>query len=358
MSSVLSAEDALALSLLSRDPRVAAQDFIRNHPQPPVFDEILAAALPGPLPERLTAELRARATAVLGRSRNRGADPLVWGGDGYPALLAAIPDAPFLLWVRGDRACLAKPAVAIVGSRAATPYGLEAASRLGADLAAEGVLVVSGLARGVDSASHRGALSAGGDTVAVLGSGVDVIYPPEHARLAAEIADHGAVVSEFVPGTVPAPFHFPARNRIISGLSLAVVVVEAAEKSGSLITAGCALEQGRAVMAVPGSVLSGRHRGCHALIRDGAAVVESAEDVLDELRGSPLARVGEPAANCPAADPLLAAMAPGESYDADGLGAETGLPTAALLPRLLELELRGAIRRVDGGRFVRAGRTC
>ena len=214
-----------------------------------------------------------------------------WGDPAYPPLLATIPDAPFVLWLKGSPACFAKPTVAIVGSRAATPYGLEAASRLAGDLAAAGVVVVSGLARGVDSAAHRGALAAGGDTVAVLGSGVDVIYPPEHARAGGRgRRPRRRRVASSRRGRMPVAFHFPARNRIISGLSQAVVVVEAAERSGSLITAQLALEQGREVMAVPGSVLSGRHRGCHALIRDGAAVVETAEDVLAEMRASFLAR--------------------------------------------------------------------
>ena len=251
-----------------------------------------------------------------------------------------------------------KPAVAIVGSRAATPYGLEAASRLAGDLAAAGALVVSGMARGIDSASHRAALSAGGQTAAVLGSGVDVIYPPEHDRLAKQIGENGVVLSELPPGARPLAFHFPARNRIISGLSLVTLVIEAAERSGSLITAGFALEQGRAVMAVPGSILSGRYRGCHALIRDGAAVVETAEDVLAELRTSALRPLVAGSAEPAQSDPVVAAMAPGESYDTDALAGLTGQAPARLLVRLLELELRGVVRRLDGGRFVRSGRTC
>jgi DNA processing protein len=185
-----------------------------------------------------------------------------------------------------------------------------------------------------------------------------VVYPPEHQALAGAIASSGVLVSELPPGSPPRAFHFPARNRIISGLSLSVVVVEAAEKSGSLITAGCALDQGRAVLAVPGNILSGRHRGCHALIRDGAAVVESAEDVLAELRTSSLRSVVEVAIGASPSDPLLTSMLPGESYDIESLRRETGLTAAQLLSRLLELELRGAVRRLDGGRFIRAGRTC
>jgi DNA processing protein len=353
---MLSTLDAAALSAWYRAPRLKVHEFMRAQSTPVPLRAILDGTAGEP-PPGFADVLRDRGRQMLLAARRAGIEAIPWGHPAYPPLLASIPDAPFILWLKGLASCLSKPAVAVVGSRAATPYGLEAASRLAGDLAAAGVLVISGLARGVDSAAHRAALAAGGDTVAVLGSGVDVIYPPEHQRLAVEVAAHGAVVSEFPPGTPPVAFHFPARNRIISGLSQAVVVVEAAERSGSLITAGFALEQGRDVMAVPGSVLSGRHRGCHALIRDGAAVVESAEDVLAELRTSFLA-CSVPTPEPTASDPILGTMAPGESYDVEALGRETGLSPAQLLPRLLELELRGVVRRIDGGRFVRAGRTC
>ena len=204
----------------------------------------------------------------------------------YPTTLAAIYDPPPTIWVKGDVDVLRAPAVAIVGSRRASPYALEVARRLGADLARRQVTVVSGMARGVDSAAHRGALEGGGVTVAVFGCGVDVIYPPEHRALAARISERGALVSEFEPGMPPLKHNFPRRNRIISGLSLAVVVVEAADGSGSLITADCALEQGRAVLAVPGNVLGGRNYGAHALLRDGAKLVECADDILEELPGA------------------------------------------------------------------------
>jgi DNA processing protein len=355
---MLDPEDAVALSFLHRRWRLRALDALNRAPPPDSIETVLGAAEPGRPVSELARRLRRRAASSLEAARRQGIGVLAWGDRAYPPLLAATPDAPLAIWVKGDPAVLLRPAVAIVGSRAATPYGLEAASRLAGDLAAAGVLIVSGMARGVDSASHRAALAAAGATAAVLGSGVDVVYPPEHDRLAAEIAASGVVLSEFPPGSRPLAFHFPARNRIISGLSLATVVVEAAERSGSLITAGFALEQGRTVMAVPGSILSGRYKGCHALIRDGAAVVESAEDVLDELRGSALRHVVDAAAEALPADPILAAMAPGESFDADELAVMTGQPTARLLARLLELELGGAIRRLDGGRFIRSGRTC
>jgi DNA processing protein len=201
----------------------------------------------------------------------------------YPALLARIADPPRRLWLRGDPRALAAPCVAIVGSRAASPYGVRVAEQLAADLARAGVTVVSGLARGIDSAAHRGALSTG-RTVAMLGSGVDVIYPAEHDELALRILEaHGALVSELPPGSPPRRGNFPRRNRLISGVSLAVVVVEASTRSGSLQTARFALEQGREVLAVPGPILGERFRGSHGLLRDGAKLVESASDILEEL---------------------------------------------------------------------------
>lgn len=282
----------------------------------------------------------------------------------YPTVLGSIHDPPPTLWIKGDGDILRMPAVAIVGSRAASPYGLEVARRLAADVARRGLAVVSGMARGVDSAAHRGALEAGGFTIAVLGCGVDVIYPREHAALANRICARGAIVSEVAPGTPPLKHHFPKRNRIISGLALAVVVVEAAEGSGSLITADCALEQGRAVLAVPGNVLGGRNCGSHALLRDGAKLVECADDILEELplhiTGTSVSgcAIESKTANSASHDPVLVRMAEGDSYDLDELSALSGLDRVRLLPRLLELELSGAIARVDGGRFVRFRRPC
>ena len=277
----------------------------------------------------------------------------------YPTSLDAIHDPPPHLWIDGLVDALRAPAVAIVGSRAASPYGLEVARRLAADLARRGVAVISGMARGIDGAAHRGALEGGGPTIAVLGCGVDVIYPREHAVLAGAIRERGALLSEFAPGTPPYKGHFPQRNRIISGLSLAVVVVEAAEGSGSLITAEFAMDQGRAVLAVPGNVLGGRNAGAHALLRDGAKLVECADDILEELgtvgdwalgsREAPESRTPSSASQ----DPVLRRMIDGDSYDLDELSDLSGLDRVKLLPRLLELELAGAVRRIEGGRFVR-----
>ena len=313
-------------------------------------------------PARL-AEARTRAHAALAAARAGGIAAVPWPDRRYPALLAAIPDPPPVLWLRGDPDALDGPAVAVVGSRASTVYAREVGRGLGADLASRGVTVVSGLARGIDSAAHRGVLDAGGRTIAVLGSGVDVVYPPEHADLADGIVRRGLLVSELPPGTTPRPKYFPLRNRLISGLSRAVVVVEASERSGSLITARLALEQGREVMAVPGNVLSGRNRGAHALLRDGARIVETADDVCEEL-GLEVPAAGASAGTASAGDgrrppetrdAILRHMDAGEVYGVDYLAARSGLDSASLLARLTDLELRGRVVRAGAGQFVRAG---
>jgi DNA processing protein len=347
--------DLVALSLLpSRTWRLAADALRLGTPPARVLTDLAAARWSDPAPRLST--LRAHAAAALDRAKTRAIAAIPWSDPAYPAALTAIADPPSVLWTRGSASALNAVAVAIVGSRAATAYALTVAEQLAGDLATRGVVIVSGLARGVDSAAHRGALAAGGITVAVLGSGVDVIYPREHAALAAQIDERGAVISELVPGTPPTPFFFPLRNRIISGLSRAVVVVEANEKSGSLITARSALDQGRDVLAVPGNILTGRNRGAHALLRDGAKIVESADDILEEvgLYDRKLAKVRTPAA---ASEPLLACLMPGEPCDLDAIAERSGLAAPALLPRLFELELQGDVARVGGGRFVRIDRT-
>ena len=241
-------DQAVALSLLDNLPRPGlTARFLESDPE--------LVELAAPLLERARTE-RIRAAAA-------GVNVLAWNDPVMPAQLLAIGDTPPALWYRGSLDCLNQPMVAIVGSRAASAVALETARRLATDLASRGITVVSGLARGVDSSAHRGALDTG-STVAVLGSGVDHVYPAEHVELANRITEKGLVISEYPPGTSPLPFHFPMRNRLISGLSRAVVVIEASDKSGSLITAACAAEQGRDVMAVPGNVLSGRNRGGHA----------------------------------------------------------------------------------------------
>jgi DNA processing protein len=353
--------DFVALSLLPLWCRLDAADGLRAGEPPADMLRRICDVRWRDRPQE-TATLRSQAETALRRAAAHRLTPIVWSDAAYPIALTTIADPPPVLWTRGHGGALNVPAVAIVGSRAASAYALEVAERLAHDLARAGLVVVSGLARGVDSAAHRGTLAAGGATIAVLGSGADIIYPREHEALAGEIECAGAVVSELVPGTPPLAWCFPLRNRIISGLSRAVVVIEANLKSGSLITARAALEQGRDVLAVPGNVLSGRNRGNHALLRDGAKIVESADDILEELgmagppRDSPRAE-GLPFPAVPP-DPVLASLTPGEASDLDAIAERSGLTPAKLLPRLFELELRGSIARIGGGRFIRVDRTC
>jgi DNA processing protein len=340
--------DLAALSLLPLWCRRHVAERLRSgQPVSEILDSFIIRQWPDAPGEG--AELRARAAAALAAATAADITPLGFDSPAYPIALTTIVDPPPVLWTRGALDVLNRPAVAIVGARAASPYALSVAGRLAFDLAAAGLVVVSGLARGVDSAAHRGALAARGTTIAVLGSGVDVVYPREHAPLAGEIAACGAVVSELAPGVAPLPQFFPQRNRIISGLARAVVVIEAGEQSGSLITARLALEQGRDVLAVPGNVLSGRNRGAHGLLRDGAKIVESADDIFEELGMAP---AGSTAVRT-VVDPILRCLTPGEPSDLDAISERTGLSPTRLLPRLFELELHGFVVRLGGGRFVR-----
>jgi DNA processing protein len=284
------------------------------------------------------------AAAQLARATHHGVEPLPFLDARYPATLGAIPDPPPVLWVKGNVDALHRPAIALVGSRAATPQALALAKRLAMDLADRGIVIVSGLARGVDSAAHAGALSASGTTVGVLGCGLDRVYPSEHRDLARDMQERGAIVSEFPVGVPPLKHHFPLRNRIISGLATAVVVVEAPEKSGSLITAAAAMEQGREVLVVPGPAAGGRNRGGHLLLRDGASLVESAADIL--------AALDLPGARQEAAS-AIGQWTETADFTVDDVAQRTGEPAAVVLARLLDLELTGRIRRIGGGRFVR-----
>jgi DNA processing protein len=276
----------------------------------------------------------------------------------YPDLLRQIPDAPPLLYI-GGTAPLYRPSVAIVGSRRPSVYGLSVAERLGYDLAAAGLTVVSGMAAGIDSAAHRGAL-AGGLSVAVLGSGADVAYPAQSRRLHGELVRKGAILSEYPPGTLPRAHHFPERNRIISGLCLGIIVVEAGERSGTLITVGCALEQGRDVFAVPGPVTSPLSAGPHRLIREGATLISGAADLLQELAARwPQVPIGVPdrlpsdAGDRQSAGPearLLAAIA-AAAQGAEQLAQSTGLLPAEIQAALSVLEMKGLIRQLPGGLY-------
>ena len=282
----------------------------------------------------------------------------------YPDRLREIPDPPGVLFVRGALAPQDGLAVAIVGTRHATHYGLAQAERLAGGLARAGYTIISGLARGIDAAAHRGALAAGGRTVAVLGSGVLSVYPPEHLELAHEVSQRGAVMSENPPRSPPLAGAFPQRNRIITGLSLGVVVVEASERSGALISARHAMEQGRDVFAVPGRVDSRTSRGCHRLIRDGAKLVESVDDVLEEL--GPLAtptpgqdgrQVRHPVElqlNEP--EQAVLAAVDDDPTSIDDIVVASGLGVPNVLSTISVLEMKRLIRRVSGNRVIRAFR--
>jgi DNA processing protein len=282
------------------------------------------------------AQLASRGLRFVGRSE-----------PGFPQLLRAIHDPPSGLFLRGDPEpeLLSRPAVAIVGARACSAYGAEVARMLGRELAGAGLVVVSGLARGVDGAAHRGALDAGGPTVAVLGCGIDRDYPAAHAALAREIAAHGLVVSEYAPGVEPAPWRFPARNRVIAGLAHATVVVEARERSGALITADLALEEGREVLACPGEITSALSAGTNALLRLGATPLTRVEDALEAF-GLERTEVSPPEVG-PTARRVLECVADASAGIDELIGA-TGLGAAELAGALTELELAGLVVGSDG----------
>lgn len=289
---------------------------------------------------------------------------LTIGDPRYPPQLAAIPGCPPALFVRGDPAVLLRPQLAIVGSRSATCAGRETAFEFAARLAAAGLVITSGLAVGIDAAAHRGALHVRGATIAVCGTGLDRIYPGEHEALADEIAGSGALVSEFPTGTRPLAHNFPRRNRLMSGLARGVLVIEAAARSGSLITARLAGEQGRDVMAMPGSIHNALARGCHRLIKDGAALVETVEDVLETLGFRVLAthansgaephdRVETPGDRLDSgSEMLLNALGFGPT-DLDRLVERTGLAAQSVISKLQLLELEGRVESLAGGRYSR-----
>jgi DNA processing protein len=350
-----------------------------------------APRIPAAAAALLDARWEDAAARELERARRLGVRVLTLEDDDYPPLLRAASDPPLVLYVRGDLAPGDALAVAVVGSRRATPHGLHLAESIARGLGAAGFTVVSGLARGIDAAGHRGALTGGGRTIAVLGSGIDRIYPAEHRRLAEMVARRGALLSELPLGAVPLPRHFPERNRIIAGLSWSTVVVEAARDSGSLITAALAAEDGRAVHAVPGPVGAPGAEGPNALLRDGALVCRSAGDILEDLAPQiveaahrqapsppappPMDDVGQRgpvgdagAAPAVAADPagapdagltaaqrrVLAALSAVRGIGVEDLGRRCGIPPGTLLATLMELELLGLVRQIPGPRFLSA----
>ncbi len=268
--------------------------------------------------------------------------------DDYPKNLLEIADPPAVLYCKGRRDLLNQPGFGIVGSRNATPQGVRDAEAFAHALSDAGLTIISGLALGIDAAAHRGGLAGAGSSVAIVGTGLDRVYPARNKALAHQLVENGLIVSEFALGTPPLPGHFPRRNRLISGLSRGVLVVEAAPDSGSLITARVATEQGRDVFAIPGSIHSPLSRGCHALIKQGAKLVESAADILDELAWPQ--RLTSPSLPEHSTDPVLAAL-DGAPVTLDTLAQRTGLTLEALSAKLLALELDGRIASLPGGRY-------
>ncbi|MGD0896258.1 MAG: DNA-processing protein DprA [Thermoguttaceae bacterium] len=328
----------------------APSDIRRVEGVGPKLSERIAAAAEEIDAEGEVALCRQHGIAILTR-----ADPQ------YPRVLREIPDPPGLLFVRGTLRPEDGLAIGIVGTRHGTSYGLRQAERLAGSLARSGLTIISGLARGIDAAAHRGAIEAGGRTLGILASGVLSIYPPEHDKLAEEVVAHGALVSEQPPRSAPLAGTFPQRNRLISGLSLGVIVVEAADRSGALITARHAMEQGRDVFAVPGNVDSRASRGCHRLIRDGAILVETADDVLEHLGplveavprddGRTLHHPAELLLNDVEQKVLDAVR--GEATAIDEIVAASGLPIPQVLATLSILEMRHLIRRLSGTTVIR-----
>ena len=352
----------LALALAPDIGPRAACDLVERFGTPEAVldasDDALLAA--GASSAAVAGIRRGRALASVEAARLARADAsLVTLGDAnYPARLRQIPDPPLTLAVRGTLVDADEPAVAVVGTRRASEYGRRVADEIARGLAQAGITVVSGLAAGIDAAAHRAALAAGGRTIAVLGTGIDRVYPPWHVELARAIATQGALVSEFACGVEPRPHHFPRRNRVISGLSLGTVVIEAAEQSGSLITAAFAVQQNRQVYAVPGPLGVAGHRGPHRLIQDGAKLLTRVEDIVDDL--APQLR---PRLVARRAAAVAATLSAPEQRMLDALGAEgrhiddvvraVAIPPGPALELLLALELRGIVKQLPGKRFCR-----
>lgn len=318
---------------------------------PGISQQVARAIVSFPWQDALDRELRVIETRGLGLIR--------FGDEGYPELLAAIHSPPPILYLRGTIGPADRVAVAIVGSRQASPYGSAMAEQISGELAERGVTIVSGMARGIDAAAHRGALRAAGRTIAVLGCGLGVTYPPEHAELADQIAEQGALISEFPVFTPPKPGHFPQRNRIISGLARGVVVIEAGLKSGAMITANYALEQGREVFAVPGQVTSRSSRGCHQLIKAGAKLTEGWEDIWEEIElqvapGAQIVRDLTPVSRSLAQEEILIvdALEAGPMQIDDLIG-RTQLPAGQMASLLLSLMLKGMIEELPGKSFAK-----
>ncbi|MCD6518643.1 MAG: DNA-processing protein DprA [Anaerolineae bacterium] len=318
-----------------------------------------AAGLPqDALEQLLYHRTRLDLDAELAKIAKLGLRVLTWESEGYPSLLKNIDHPPPVLYVRGEVLPSDEWAVAIVGTRLPTPYGKSVAQELARELAAQGITVVSGLALGIDGIAHRAALEAGGRTLAVLGCGLDIVYPRQHRRLAAQIVESGALLSDYPLGTKPEAGNFPPRNRIISGLSLGTVVVEAGERSGALITLHFALEQGRETFAVPGSIYSRQSAGTNAAIQRGEAkLVTCVQDILEELNISAVRQqqeMREVIPETPTEEALLAHLQRGEPVHIDELVRLSGMPTAVVSSTLALMELKGMVRRVENMSYVLA----
>jgi DNA processing protein len=313
----------------------------------------VAAVVGATIAQRIYEDAHAREVdATLAWAERPGHHVVTLGDAAYPPRLLEIPDPPALLYCRGDVGLLARPSLAMVGSRNATPQGLSNAEQFARAFSDAGLAIASGLALGIDAAAHRGGLAGRSSTIAVLGTGVDVAYPARNRALYDAIAERGAIVSEFALGTPAGTSHFPRRNRIISGLALGVLVVEAAVDSGSLITAKLAGEQGRDLFAIPGSIHSPLSKGCHALIKQGAKLVESAADVLTELRLDVVTATTEP--RTADADTGLLAWLGHDPCSIDMLVQRSGLTADEVSAMLLQLELEGQVASLPGGRYQRA----
>jgi DNA processing protein len=304
----------------------------------------------------LDTENRSAIDRALAWSEQPGQYLLCLADPEYPQSLLQTPDPPTLLYVRGRLDLLNSAALAVVGSRNPTPQGAMNAERFSAALAAAGLTIVSGLALGIDAAAHRGALSASGHTIALIGTGIDRLYPAVNQALAFEIADRGAIVSEFPLGTPPAASNFPRRNRLIAGCSRGTLVVEATTESGSLITARLAAELGREVFAIPGSIHSPQSRGCHRLLKEGAKLVETVQDVVDELRWLQSAGPIEQAPETTAESRGLLLSMGFDPCSLDDLATRTGLTADAVSVMLLHLELDGQVANLPGGHYQRISR--
>jgi DNA processing protein len=334
-------------------PRAAWEATVKELAGAPGFDENKALALAG-----RRSQLDPQTEALNLATQDIGF--LCHTDPEYPENLAEIYDPPPVIFYRGKPPTADKPSIAIVGTRKPSPYGLAVAEKLAKDLAALGFTIISGLARGIDAVAHKGALHSGGWTIAVLGCGPDVVYPRENKKLMEEIINNGTVLSEFPPGTQPDAWHFPARNRIISGLSQATLVVEAAEKSGALITAEFALEQGRDVMAVPGNVVNPLSRGPHRLIKQGARLIEGAGDVLEELgmdRLFPLQTADDSSKmKMSLEEETIYKLLSLEPVSIDELIMKAGILPQKVMAALMYLEIKGLAKQLPGKLYIRTGR--